>query len=192
MSQTTVVLDPCGDKSSKVHQLARRPRTLHDVQLGLLDNLKPNATHVLDRATTLLTERFELQSITRLSKRNPTAPASTEVYAELEKLDLVLLAVADCGGCTAWTVHDAVELERRGVPTVTFVSRMFLAMAESHAKLRGLDVLPVVKVPDPFGQFSAEEVADVIDSVLGELIRSATGAGDPSRVSAETAVSSPS
>ena len=170
MALKTIVLDPCGAKSPKVYQLARRPRTLHGIHLGLLDNLKPNATFVLERATALLAQRYDLQSVTKVSKRSPTAPASKDIYDQLEKMDLVLLAVADCGGCAAWTVHDAVELERRGVPTITFVSEAFATIGESHARIRGLTGLPVVTLPEPFGQLSADEVRQVIDSVFDNVV----------------------
>lgn len=170
----TTVLDPRGTKSAKVHGIHARPRTLEGCRIALFDNLKPNADLVLDRVLTHLSKRHALGDVKRVSKRTPTGPASAEDFAQLRDADVVLLAMGDCGGCTAWTVHDAVELERMGVPTVTFVSGEFIALAEAQSKVRGLDALPIVRLPHPFGQLPREKVEPAVDAVIDTVIGLAT------------------
>lgn len=45
-------------------------------------------------------------------------------------------------------MSDAVELESRGIPTVTIVHKTFQAHAAKQAALRGLSDLPMIVVPD--------------------------------------------
>jgi hypothetical protein len=174
MSLRTTVLDPCGSRSPRVHRLPMRPRTLDGLQVAFLDNRKPNADIFLDQVAAQLARRFGLRSMIRLSKHTPTGAAGEEVYARLQQADLVLLALGDCAGCAAWSVHDAVELERRGVPTVSFVSEVFVGMAESQARMRGLPALPLVRLPHPFGQLAPERVRDSADDAIDRIVEVGT------------------
>jgi hypothetical protein len=165
------VLDPCGSKSTRIDRLAHRPRTLHGARVAFFDNLKPNASALLEQVATRLLERFDLGAVMTVSKRTPTGPATEALQADLERNDFVVLGVADCGGCTAWTIHDAIELERHGVPTVTFASQAFIPLAQSQASLRGVNELPLVRVPHPFSLLATEEVTKCVDELMDCVVQ---------------------
>jgi hypothetical protein len=68
-------------------------------------------------------------------------------------------------------VLDAVHLEERGVPTVTFVTAPFEAAARTHARLQGVDDLPFVIVPADYLASTPGLDAMVVDEVLDKLRR---------------------
>ena len=53
------------------------------------------------------------------------APAVEGVLAGALPWGLVLTGAADCGSCTAYSVHDAIELESRGRPTIVLTTALF-------------------------------------------------------------------
>ncbi len=54
------------------------------------------------------------------------------------------------------SVHDAAELERRGIPTVTVCTEGFLNAGVEQAGLLGLPGLRLVSVPSPFASLTPE------------------------------------
>ncbi|MBI2846379.1 MAG: hypothetical protein HYX82_00700 [Chloroflexi bacterium] len=51
-------------------------------------------------------------------------------------------------------MHDAIELEKRGVPTVLLCTDQFIATAQATARIKGLPDYPFVVVPHPVGSLS--------------------------------------
>lgn len=171
MSGQTVVLDPTGSKASAFQKLAPRLRTLNGARIGFLCNRKPNADILLDQVATRLAERFVLGARTHLTKHTPTGPASPEIYDQLQHADLVIVALNDCGGCAGWSVHDAIELERRGVPTVSFVTDHYVALSSAQARTQGIKSLPMVRLQHFFGQVSADEARSRTDELIDQLVQ---------------------
>jgi len=66
-------------------------------------------------------------------------------------------------------VLDAVHLEQRGVPTVTFVTAPFEAAARAHARLRGMPELPLVIVAADYLATDPGIDSLVIEDVVGHL-----------------------
>ena len=70
---------------------------------------------------------------------------------------------------------DAVALEQRGIPTVTFVTAPFVAAAKSIARVQGLPDLALVVIPHDYLVESDDEVearlAPVFDDVCAALVR---------------------
>lgn len=76
-------------------------------------------------------------------------------------------------------MFDAVQIEKRGIPTVTIIHESFSSAARIHAKMMGMPHLPLVIEPDPesemFGH-DAEAVADeTMPVVLAALLRGGAG-----------------
>jgi hypothetical protein len=72
---------------------------------------------------------------------------------------------------------DAVHLERRGIPTVTFVTAPFESAARAHAAIHGLPDIPLIIVASDYldsGDTGAvAAVSAVFDQVVAELLGSA-------------------
>jgi len=65
---------------------------------------------------------------------------------------------------------DAVHLEERGIPTVTFVTAPFEAAARTHAEILGLPDIPLVVIPTDYIDGSDAVVAEKIGPRLDEII----------------------
>src|SRR5262250_2209220 len=93
--------------------------------------------------------------------------------AELAKCDAVVQCFGDCGTSTSVSVADAVELERRGIPTVTVFSTAFARAARNQAEGRGMRALHLVTVPHPMHTAPRAVVAEradkAVESIVGRL-----------------------
>jgi hypothetical protein len=69
---------------------------------------------------------------------------------------------------------DAVHLERRGIPTVTFVTAPFESAARAHATIHGMPDIPLVVVTSDYldsGDIGASAAVDaVFDDVVAKLL----------------------
>ena len=70
-------------------------------------------------------------------------------------------------------MHDIVDLERRGVPSVFAASSEFVEAAEAQATALGLDVRRVF-VPHPIQDRTDTELRDLADDAFDALITALT------------------
>ncbi len=72
-------------------------------------------------------------------------------------------------------MHDTVELERQGVPSVFVASSTFIDAALVQAKALGLPMVPRVIVPHPIQDATDEEMGrkadESLDALLDALVR---------------------
>lgn len=69
---------------------------------------------------------------------------------------------------------DSIALERRGVPTVLFVTEVFEAAARAQAVLAGMPELPIVVIPHRVGWQSQAEIRTGAERALPELLERLT------------------
>jgi len=62
-----------------------------------------------------------------------------------------------------------MTLERRGVPTATFVSHVFNTYARGLCRMQGLDALPIVVIPHPVAACAPAELRERVRKVHAEL-----------------------
>ena len=67
-------------------------------------------------------------------------------------------------------MHDTVDLEVRGVPSVFVASSVFVDAAEAQAKALGLDVARVF-VAHPIQDRTDDELRALADGALDEILR---------------------
>jgi hypothetical protein len=67
-------------------------------------------------------------------------------------------------------VLDAVALEARGIPTVTFVTEVFERPARAQARQAGLPDLKIIVAPHRFGWQEPEEVRNIALRLVPELV----------------------
>lgn len=73
------------------------------------------------------------------------------------------------------SVHDAVRLERRGVPTVAVGTEPFIDEALEQARVLGMPDYRMVWVPHPVQLLDRAEVERLADAVLEEVVARLTG-----------------
>ena len=69
-----------------------------------------------------------------------------------------------------WSVHNTIELVRRGVPAVTLLSEDFVVLANIIAKSRGVSLRYVV-FPRIIDTMPAEEIQVEAEKAFEEVVR---------------------
>ena len=67
-----------------------------------------------------------------------------------------------------------MELERRGVSTVTVCTHLFVRLGEIERRALGMPELPVAIAPHPFGGLKAEAVLAKADALLDQVVSGLT------------------
>jgi len=183
MSQTTEteeILDPMGEVGEKgrKYRLADRPESLDGQRIVLYSNNKQNSDHFLRGIANGINKAYQdAEIVTLVYKPAASSPGDKwDLIEEVaEKADIVLLAYGDCGSCTTYTVSDAIEFERRGIPTASFSSEKFIDLGRYGALHRGAPGLPLIEFDHPIANLDAEAVKaerstqEIIDETIQAL-----------------------
>ncbi len=168
------VLEPT--VAEEVARIAIAPRLagLHGRRIGFVDNSKCNADLFLARIIERLCERYAIIEGPILRKGAPKDHLSSADLDVLAACDAVVQCFGDCGTSTSISVADAVEIERRGVPTVTVFSSAFVAAGRKQAAGRGMADLPAAQIPHPMHTAGRDLVAARADAVVELLVERLT------------------
>jgi hypothetical protein len=71
-------------------------------------------------------------------------------------------------------VHDIVDLEARGVPSMFVASSEFVVAAATQAKSLGFDEVARVFVPHPIQDRTDDEMRALADAALDDIIAAVT------------------
>jgi hypothetical protein len=149
--------------------LAVRAGSLNGLTIGFLGNLKPNAD-VLLHATEQLVLAAGAGDTRYHEKVSCSLGASTETLdAIAASCRAAVVGLGDCGSCTSWCIHDAVELDRRDVPSVVYVAEPFVELARFEAKGLGLPSLKLVVLPYPMAGVEPAEIVRRAEAAFPEV-----------------------
>jgi hypothetical protein len=93
-----------------------------------------------------------------------------ELRAIGERCDGAVLALADCGTCSSWTLYDAIELHRHGCRAVLVTTTAQRPMVEAMVARLGLPDLPLVEVAEPNRDQDAEHITRTARGALGAVV----------------------
>lgn len=158
--------------------VAPRLSDLRGKRLAFVDNSKCNADLFIARVASRLAERFAVVQGPIVRKAAPKDRLSDRDFDDLAQCDAVVQCFGDCGTSTSISVADAVEMERRGIPTVTVFSTAFADAARNQAAGRGMADLPLVRIPHPMHTAAHAVVAERADAVLDTLVERLTRRAD--------------
>ena len=68
-----------------------------------------------------------------------------------------------------------MSLERRGIPTATFVTHVFSEYAHGLCRMQGMETLPIVVISHPIAARPEEELRDKVRQVYQEVRTALTG-----------------
>src|SRR3984957_16179384 len=153
---------------------ARRLADLCGKRVGFIDNSKCNADIFIKRLCRQFRDRFSVVPGPILRKLAPKDRLSDPDLSRLAQCDAVVLCFGDCGTSTSINVADAVEIERRGIPTAAVFSTAFAEAARKQAAGRGLLELPLVKIPHPMHTAPQSAVTERADAALEALVERLT------------------
>lgn len=179
----TLVYRPDGEIGQATATLAPSPPTLAGVRIGVLDNGKPNAALVMTHLAESLAARVGA-TVTVVSKKGPQGrsanaaiPCAPDVFERVvAQSDVVITGTADCGSCTAYSVYDAIELEKAGRPAVVVTTTEFDPIARTMADHFGLAAVRRLVLPHPIGGTAAGTLQGWADAALDDTIALLTGA----------------
>ena len=79
------------------------------------------------------------------------------------------------------SVHDTVELEKRGIPAAVIITQAFRKVAEFQFRGRGMTGHGFVELPHPISSFKPEQVRELalrqVDEVARQLVAGAPETG---------------
>jgi hypothetical protein len=177
MSSTQTVMLPTGAPATSAMRPAERPKSLQGLRIGLLDNGKEFSDQVLEALADVLRRDYGATGIKFWRKGFPAkgAPFIAEMAAET---DVAISGVGHCGSSSPWSVIDAVNLEKAGVPAVALISRSFCPLGQIVARGEGHDSLPIVMLPHPIGEADQARIAQKGVDAAAECVRLLTTPGE--------------
>jgi hypothetical protein len=177
MDEMQTVLLPTGARSAAALKPAERPKSLAGLRIGLLDNGKEFSDVVLEELAQTLRRDHHATHIKFWRKGFPAkgAPFIEEMAAET---DVAISGVGHCGSSSPWSVIDAVNLEKAGVPTVALISRSFCPLGQIVARGQGHDGLAIVMLPHPIGEADEAKIARKGADAAAECVRLLTSPGE--------------
>ena len=173
----TAIYRPDSIPGPEIARLAPSPSSLAGLRIAVLDNGKPNAAVVMTRAAETLAARVG-GKVTLVIKKGPEGrsanaaiPCAPDVFERVVKeADLVLTGAADCGSCTAYSVVDAIELEKAGRPAIVVTTTKFRPIAETLSEQFGLKETRLLVLPHPLGGTDTPTLNDWADAATDRLI----------------------
>ena len=173
---TTIYL-PDSEPRPEVSKLAPSPGSLEGLRIGVLDNGKPNAGFVLAYAAQQLAAGTGAQ-VTLVTKKGPygmsanaAIPMARDIFSRLlDETDVVLTGMADCGSCTAYSVSDAIELEKAGKPAVVVTTTRFEPIAVTLSASFGLADVRKLVLPHPVGGTDEPTLREWVDEATGRVV----------------------
>jgi len=169
MANQTVLI-PTGVPATAGMSPAPRPQTLSGLRIGLLDNGKEFSDQVLEALADVLRRDHGATNIKFWRKGFPAkgAPFIAEMAAET---DVAISGVGHCGSSSPWSVIDAINLEKAGVPSVALISRSFCPLGQIVARGEGHGSIPIVMLPHPIGEADAQKIAQKGADAAAECVR---------------------
>ena len=173
---------PDSEPRPEAASLAASPRSLAGLRIAVLDNGKANADVVMIAAAEALAARTGA-SVALVTKKGPMGlsanaaiPMAEDRFARiLAEADIVITGAADCGSCTAYSVRDAIELEKAGKPTVVTTTTHFQKVAATLSASFGLPETRLFVLPHPFGGTGEETLRKWAEEGTDQLIALFTG-----------------
>jgi hypothetical protein len=105
---------------------------------------------------------------------NAAIPCAPDIFERIvAQSDIVITGTADCGSCTAYSVYDAIELEKVGKPAIVVTTTQFATIAETMSEHFGLAETRRLVLPHPIGGTDAGTLEawadDAVDAALALL-----------------------
>ena len=139
--------------------------------IGILVNNFFDSEAFAEALSQALSQRLPGVGVRVWNKLDPSTPAPPELIDEVAKETAVCISlIGHCGSCTSGTVRDAINLARRGNPSVALATEMFEQHAAFIATAAGIPDIPVVVLPHPVAGTGAKNFKAVSAPASGEIL----------------------
>jgi hypothetical protein len=158
------VLTPVQDAPAPAPiSLAPRGELPDAIHLALIDNGKPRAREILALMADELREHLPIVEVEIVSKPTAAFPITAAQAADLAgRAHLALAAIGDCGACSACSLHDAIQLERLGVPASVIITDVFPRTVAAFARTLGAPGYRPIVLPHPVSSRSSDRLRTLV------------------------------
>lgn len=164
---TTIVLDPVATREEIASFDSKGFQDIAGLRIAVLDNTKPNAVEIMEAIAQGLVRDYGAASYAVFRKLSAAQGASEADYHRIASdSDVVITGSGDCGGCTSWSVLDAVELERRGLTSLLLVTDAFVPLANVIVARQGIPELRLMETPHPIGGRPTSLMPEIGESLV--------------------------
>lgn len=170
---TNEILDPTGQAAVAEGpvRLSQRPVEIRGSTIGLVDTGKQNAGLFVENMGEVLVDRFGAGRLVVRKKPIATVESPSDLLTEVAaEADLVVIAVGDCGSCSAAAIADGIALERLGTPAAVVCTESFRATADAMASLKGASGYRYATVAHPIAGLPPEQVRARVEAVADEVV----------------------
>lgn len=177
------VLVPYAERFFEAQQRAIAPRlaSLEGARIGLVNNGFLSTVTIHEAFQRFAAERSIEIVVERKKYWQSLEPSQIERFAN--ETDAVVSGLCHTPPSTAWSVHDMVQLESRGIPTVTLVASLYVDLLGESATTEGMPDLRRVVFPYPMEGRPDDEVAAAAHVRLDAIVAALTATADPDPIS---------
>ena len=176
-TEPVMIYRPDGALGRPSITLTPAPPTLSGLRIAVVDNGKPNTLLVLTRLAETLSSRTGTK-VSLVTKKGPQGmsanaaiPCAPDIFERVvAEADLVITGMADCGSCTAYSVHDTIEFEKVGRPAVVVTTTRFEPITDTLASNFGLPGIRRLVLPHPVGGTDPDTLHEWADAAVDRLI----------------------
>ena len=144
---TIQICDPTAPVSAHASGAPSRLTQLRGARVAIVNNGWMSMSLISARFAERLPAEYGVGSV-RVHVVEPNGGATEAVLAAIAKeADVAIVGLANCGGCTSWSVQNQIDLMRRGVYSVLLVTERYKKLAEVIRRGRGITDAPFVVLP---------------------------------------------
>jgi len=130
--------------------------TLNGKVIGLWNNEKLNAELLLEMIREELEKDYSFDVVRGIYDPSCMMPQTS--WGDIDRCDAVILANGDCGACSTSGIVNAIELEKRGIPTLLVSTPPFLDAVKTSASLRGMPTIRWAVVDHPVASLMEDDL----------------------------------
>ena len=167
-----VLRDPTAETSEVNRPRKPPPQSLDDKTVALLDIGKMRGDEFVDRMEQLFATRGI--STKRYKKPTNTRTAPVEIIQDIvSDVDVVVIALSDCGSCTSCSTHDLNDLDQLGIPGVNVLTEEFRHAFQQQCSKIGFGGASVY-TPHPMQNRTTEQLHEFADAVFEDILAAIT------------------
>lgn len=172
---TVQVLDPRGVVESDGGGAGPDAGSLAGKRVGFrIDVLWPAWDLVVDEWSKALREAGAAETVSWRRMQGLTGAEGRAKQAEYEdflrSVDVAIVGLGNCGGCTAYTVEDSLTALDVGRPTLAVATAHFETLARSLASHQGRPDLRLLILPYPFHTLPEDDVRCAARSLVPSML----------------------
>lgn len=142
--------------------------------VGIVNNSWRCMDLITDELRTALRSDYSVADVTEIKISATQTLPDDELIRLSETCDAVIVGIGTCGSCSRWVLQDAIELERRGVPSVAVFTKVFEQLARAVRSHEGMPDLELAVLPHPLNSLPDEQIRAIAAGAVGAIVGALT------------------